>query len=143
MNAPAIKFLYGREDTVARIAQREGKSRVWVNSNRVPAPSPEFDADGYPTEATLKTIQEWSIRSNFTIQDLLDYVEKAWRYNFIVRSGGRGQKRFIYIATSGWSGNESLVEALQQNRMFWALCWLESHRGGGYKFLTAPIAESP
>lgn len=135
-------YLYGREDSAARIAKREGKSRVWVSANRQPAPEPTFDKDGYPTDESLQIIRDWKITSNFAIKDLLAYAEKCWRYKFKIRARGTGQKRWIYIATSGWSGNEDVIRALQDNRVFWALCWLESRRGGGFKFLTSPVKES-
>ena len=133
---------YTREIDPKTIAKREGKSVQWVYQNLQPPLEPTFDADGYSTEETLEIVRKWKIASNFAIRDLLAYVEKAWRYPFRIRRGGRGRKRWIYIATHGWSGNEELVGALQDNAIFWALCWLESHRGGGFKFLTAPIAES-
>lgn len=135
-------YRYGREDSVLRIAKREGKSRQWVYMNQLPAPTPTFDADGYPTEETLRVICEWPIKSNFAVQDLLDYAQKAWRYNFKIRTGGLGRKRWLYAATSGWSGNEEIIGALKKNRFFWVCCWLESHRGGGFKFLTAPFNET-
>ena len=135
-------YRYGREDSVLRIAQREGKSRQWIYTNQLPAPTPTFDADGYPTEETLRVIREWPIKSNFAVQDLLGYAQEAWRYNFKIRTGGLGRKRWIYTATSGWIGNEEIIGALQENRIFWACCWLESHRGGGFKFLTAPFNET-
>jgi hypothetical protein len=106
-----------------------------------PTPDPTFDADGYPTDETLKIIETWPINSNDSIASLLEYVKKAWTYNFPVNSGGSERESWIYIATGGWSGNESIISALEGNIIFWVLCWLESHRGGGYKFLTHPIKE--
>jgi hypothetical protein len=132
-------YRYGREDSVFRIAKREGKSRQWIHMNQLPALIPTFDEDGYPTDETLRVISEWPIKSNFAVQDLLNYVKKAWQYNFKIKSGGIGCEKWIYIATNGWSGNEEIVDALQKNRIFWVSCWLESHRGGGFKFLTAPF----
>ena len=103
--------------------------------------SPTFDADGYPTDETLRTIREWPIKSNANIQNLLRYVQEAWRYKFVMHTYGSGREQWIDVATVGWSGNEELIGALRENRTFWALCWLESRRGGGYRFLTMPLDE--
>lgn len=132
---------YTRELHPKTIAEREGKSVQWIYQNLQPPPEPTFDEEGYPTEETLEVVRKWKIASNFAVRDLLAFVEKAWRYKFQIRRGGLGRRRWIYIATSGWSGNEELVGALRDNAVFWSLCWLESHRGGGFKFLTAPISE--
>lgn len=100
---------------------------------------PTFDSDGYPTEESLKTIRDWPINGNQSIADLLEFVAKAWRYNFVIKEEEDGAKSWIQIATCGWSGNEDIVAELQENKIFWMSCWLESSRGGGYKFLTKPF----
>jgi len=103
---------------------------------------PELDIDGYPTEETLAAIAAWPIKCNKDIQNLLEFAGEAWSYPFPVETGGEDEDRWIRVVTGGWSGNESLVGAMEENRMFWALCWLESRRGGSYKFYTHPIKES-
>lgn len=104
---------------------------------------PTFDNDDYPTEETLETIKSWKIDSNKSICDLLEFVGEAWAYTFPVETGGENRDAWLRVATGGWSGNESLIEALQSNYLFWALCWLESQRGGSHKFLYQPIKEKP
>lgn len=133
---------YSRADSPQRQAKEYGVSRQAIYKSMPPRPNPTFDADGYPTEETLKIIQEWEIRSNFAIRDLLSYVKDCWRYGFPTKAGGSKNQKWISVSTGGWSGNESIIGALRNNRMFWALCWLESRRGGGYKFLTHPIHEN-
>lgn len=37
-------------------------------------------------------------------------------------------------STGGWSGNESIIGAMQKNRMVWNFLWEQSRRGGHYVF---------
>lgn len=106
--------------------------------------APEFDDDGYPTKATLAEIREWSPERGYN--RLMEFAREAWRY----ADAGyfRSQKNppeeaivtyhdggtWYRIATAGWSGNESIIEALQDNAIFWLLCWFSSTRGGLYWF---------
>lgn len=38
------------------------------------------------------------------------------------------------FSTGGWSGNEDLIRAMEQNWMIWSLTWVQSRRGGHYIF---------
>ena len=94
---------------------------------------PELDDNGYPDEATLKAIAAWPYQQ---LRELMEYVRQAWHFG----EWGWSQEdradgsRTYNISTGGWSGNESLIDALQDNRMFWMLCWQQSRRGGHYVF---------
>lgn len=115
-------------------------------------PTPEIDNDGYPTEATLERIAQWDITGNDKIAALYEFCRQSWAYQEYWDCGrgfddlfGRGEKRpqdeYFRVSTVGWSGNESIIDALFRNTMFSGICWLESRRGGHYKFLVRPIAE--
>jgi hypothetical protein len=50
----------------------------------------------------------------------------------------KGSQVYRYnISTGGWSGNESIIGALQSNSLLWALTWVQSRRGGHYIFEVA------
>ena len=88
---------------------------------------PAFDEDGYPTEATLKEIETWDYKD---IKGLINYVIQAWQWgsNFcdIPRSG------IWTMSTGGWSGNESILSALESNYMVQATTTSIYVRGGLY-----------
>lgn len=90
-----------------------------------------MDEDGYPTEDELEYIAKYPYQSGF--KPLMAEIRKMWNY---AECGYWTEKPDdIYeISTAGWSGNESIISALQENRMFWALCWVQSRRGGHYIF---------
>ena len=103
-----------------------------------------MDAHGYPTAATLMAIRNWPIVTLSDCEALLAFVRQAWSYpHYFTRAArrsrpakGLGLRRLWSISTGGWSGNESLIDALEANRVFWMLCWASSRRGGHHEFET-------
>lgn len=89
---------------------------------------PTFDADGYPTDETCERIASWPFQD---CAGLMRFVRRAWH---LADWGWREDGREFAISTGGWSGNESLIDALERNAMFWSLCWQQSRRGGHYRF---------
>ena len=90
--------------------------------------SPTFDSDGYPTEQTLEAIEKWSINDP---HGLYYFIYAAWnhRYGFF-----KYLPESVVLTTGGWSGNEAIIEAMQENKVLWTLLWESSHRGGKYVF---------
>lgn len=43
-------------------------------------------------------------------------------------------KQVLKLATGGWSDNESVIDAIEQNRMIMMCWWAMSQRGGAYWF---------
>lgn len=95
----------------------------------------------YPTEEELDKIRNWDILEEST-KGLVDYIESIWwapDWGFKIRRGyssfplTRKQVVKLELHTGGWSGNESIIEALQQN-FFWFLYWEKSTRGGHFWF---------
>lgn len=107
---------------------------------------PEFNAEGYPTDATLECIVSWKIDDYEDCATLLAFVQKAWHWpSYFTKApnrhrpwpGARTLERRYTVSTGGWSGNESLIAAMESNFMFWTLTWESSRRGGHYIFEVA------
>ncbi len=99
-----------------------------------------MDDDGYPTEKELETIKSWDT-SKQGPKNLVDYVLSLWWYGDrgcrVYRTKSRSFRKPIIklvLHTWGWSGNESLIGALQGNIIFWMMHWQKSQRGGHYWF---------
>ena len=84
-----------------------------------------LDDDGYPTDGALEIIEKWHWDD---IKGWFKFIENLW----YLRSWGWGEgeepddfnkDKIVYryhISTAGWSGNESIIHAMQQN-MLWVL----------------------
>lgn len=102
-----------------------------------------LDDDGYPTEDALEAIERWHWDD---ARGWFKFIEGLWWYSnmlWIECEGGIDQylnkqldpKTIRYhVSTGGWSGNESIIRAMQQNDMMWHLNWVQSRRGGHYIF---------
>lgn len=82
----------------------------------------------YPTEEELERIRTWAAGE---ITELMVFVGGLWYFK---EWGWRQLGKIYWLSTGGWSGNEDLIGALQDNQMFWALYWQQSRRGGHYIF---------
>ena len=89
---------------------------------------PEFDRNGYPTESTLERIKKWDFED---WSGLIDFITSTWHWPDYAIMG----RKYLELHTGGWSGNEDVICALQDNLMIWGLYWHSSERGGHYKFL--------
>ena len=90
--------------------------------------------NGYPTKRELEKIEKWDIMQK-SIVPLIEYVRERWQYadsGYFEVKGKRVLK--IRMSTAGWSGNESLIGALQKNIVFWTFYWVKSLKGGHYFF---------
>jgi len=80
----------------------------------------------YPSQVELKALREWD-----TIKDMhgfLDFFQEIWEGS-CSRAG-----RKLLVNTQGWSGNEDIINAMQDNLMFWSRCWQITQAGGHYVF---------
>lgn len=70
---------------------------------------PTFDRDGYPTEETLEAIKQWPWEERTAV---FPFIASAWHWDDWAKETRPGLWVF---ATGGWSGNESLIDALHDN----------------------------
>jgi hypothetical protein len=103
---------------------------------------PVLADDGCPSEAELRRVAQWPIYGPRDIRNLLGYVQQRWTYSSYFEPISLGEQEFT-VSTAGWSGNETLMEALEENFIFWATCWVSSRRGGHYVFSIPSLPEVP
>ena len=89
--------------------------------------APTFDSQGDISEQTEAEIT--SFLGNRA--DWLRFCARCWNkdYGFVYRDGPN-----ICFVTRGWSGNELIIGAMEQNHAMWSICWESSHRGGLHVF---------
>lgn len=113
---------------------------------------PEIDEDGYPTEATLDAIRTWPFQDFETSNRLLDFVAAAWHWpdfgvSHKLRPAERelvhveDGERFLRLATGGWSGNESLIAALEKSQGAFGM-WRLSASGGLEIYRYWPVGQT-
>ncbi len=92
-------------------------------------PEPVLDGDGYPSDEQLEAIKTWEIIGS-PLNEFLDYCRVLWLYpdRWVDTDGD------LYLSTGGWSGNEAVLGAMQENFIFWAMCWRRHDVGGHYWF---------
>lgn len=103
-----------------------------------------LDEDGYPTEQALEIVEKWhwdDAKGWFKfIEGLWAYHDFGWKEKVEPHElqGFKGYENRMayryYISTAGWSGNESIIRAMQRNDWMWHLNWVQSRRGGHYIF---------
>ena len=97
-----------------------------------------LDEDGYPTDDALEIIKKWhwdDIRGWFKfIEGIWHFYPWGWKEKDEPHQRKNLSVRRYYISTGGWSGNESIIHAMQENSLMWTLNWVQSNRGGHYIF---------
>lgn len=100
-----------------------------------------FDSDGYPTNNTLDTISNWVLKDQQSIIDFFKFAESAYNKHYgcwKIINNYNDLLALTYepftalkIATGGWSSNESVIQAMKANTI-WYIAWVVSARGGLY-----------
>lgn len=101
-----------------------------------------MDSEGYPEQHELNKIEQWDCNDVFS---LLDYIKVRWNYadsgGFKTEWGNDMQTSpvlHLELHTIGGSGNEDIIEALLNNKMFNMMWYAKWERGGHYYFEIAP-----
>lgn len=108
-----------------------------------------LDADNYPTDEALKIIEEWKLpNGRKDIAKFFEFVKSLW---WCASWGWHEEDTTdelfntplmrYEISTGGWSGNESLIGAMEKNWIIWHMTWVQSRRGGHYIFENRILSE--
>lgn len=103
-----------------------------------------LDEDGYPTDAALDRVREWPWSHPEGWRGLFDFIKSIWYmadWGWHEEAGTSMREEGVtklHISTAGWSGNESIVRAMQENFMLQATCWEQSRRGGHFIYELKP-----
>jgi hypothetical protein len=111
-----------------------------------------IDEDGYPTEEVLEIVEKWhwdDIPGWFKfINSIWHLSDWCWKEEDEPHEWSANLKQYKdrivhrhYVSTGGWSGNESIIGAMQRNDMMWHLNWVQSRRGGHYIFEEYHLAD--
>lgn len=111
-----------------------------------PSGDPLRGDDGYPHDIELQRISTWPATTMADLRALMDYVKERWSYprfweEEVIEEYGRPIRQYT-ISTGGWSGNESLIAALEANTM-WSIIAPWSWRRGGHFVYRIPEEEPP
>lgn len=98
-----------------------------------------LDEDGYPTTDALSLIENWHYEYAVTWFDFIHSLWYAsdwgWHSEVVPHRFREGRNVMKFdISTAGWSGNESVIKAMQNNEMLWWTTHYQTTRGGHYIF---------
>jgi hypothetical protein len=87
--------------------------------------------DGYPTPETLYKIISFDPFTG-NLNEFIEYIMDNWVNGYHAEFDE--ERRILKLSTGGWSGCESVINALKDNESFWVLFWYSTTRGGHYEF---------
>lgn len=98
-----------------------------------------LDDDGYPTDDALEIVKLWHWDDQ---KGWFEFIKSIWYMSSWGWDEGeedhewdKNKKVYRYnISTAGWSGNESIIRAMEECDMMWNLVWVQSRRGGHFIF---------
>lgn len=89
----------------------------------------------YPTEEEVEKVRAWTFEGPESFEAFMVYVKSIGNYWPAADPFGWKQDgRTYHVSTGGWSGNEEILGAMQDNFIFWSVCWHQHNRGGHYVF---------
>ncbi len=84
----------------------------------------------YPSEEDLYKIRHWDFKDVRGLFDFIEQNEGMHQYGSFTRTILPDGRERIRIATGGWSGNEDMMNMLEQNFIIFGSYWQLSARGG-------------
>jgi hypothetical protein len=97
-----------------------------------------LDDDGYPTKDACEIVSKWhwdDAKGWFKFIESIWHLKSwGWKEGEAIDEITNKKTWCYYISTAGWSGNETLINAMQENDWMWNLNWVQSRRGGHYIF---------
>ncbi len=97
----------------------------------------------YPCDEEIERVKKWEFHGPDSFVQFMAFVRLIGKYWPSSDPFGWDEDpvtRTYNISTGGWSGNEAILGAMQDNLTFWMVCWQEHRRGGHYIFqLPDPI----
>ena len=89
----------------------------------------------YPTDEEIEQVKKWEFNGPDSFELFMAFIRSIGHWWPLEDPFGWQQHgRHFYVSTGGWSGNEEIIGAMQNNFIFWSVCWEEHHRGGHYRF---------
>ena len=97
-----------------------------------------LDEDGYPSDHALDLIEAWpwtDPKGWFEFINSIWHLKSwGWKEGPAIDEITGKQTYCYYISTAGWSGNESIIHAMEKNDTLWHFTWVQSRKGGHYIF---------
>jgi len=100
--------------------------------------------DDYPTDDELERITKWPHDDPAGwfkyVRSVGNYWsdQPPWGWHEETADDDGKQVKEIHVSTGGWSGNEDIILAMQQNFVLWSLNWYQHQTGGHYIFRLHP-----
>jgi len=86
----------------------------------------------YPTEEDLHKIIHWNQPAYKQLMSCVYHMFISMKFGICKYTGRQRHGHRYTLITSGWSGCEDVIHALQSNTQFWHRCWYQSTVGGKY-----------
>lgn len=90
------------------------------------------DRDGYPTDEELQRIRDWSADDPSGWFAAIRASGNYWPEPSV---WGWDEADGVYhVSTGGWSGNEEILQAMEENLALWGATYHGERRGGHFVF---------
>lgn len=138
LKSPPLSMKFpSKEEMAAQLEKDKADSKAAIFN--LIEHNPMLDDAGYPTQAALDVIKLWHWTD---AKGWFKFIESLWTLKSFGWAEGEAphdyvKDKIVYLyelSTAGWSGNEAIIRAMQENDFMWELNWMESRRGGHYTF---------